>query len=142
MTTLRRRLTVMLLLPLLFTWAASFVFQYLVITEARTGIRDQSLVDAANQAILSLRSNLLAGESDERFELPPSSQYRGDRSFIQIWSLNDRRLVLWSPEAPLQPLNPTFNDGFSDVDIGGEDLRVYTLSDAFGQVQVLSLIHI
>jgi len=136
MTTLRRRLTVMLLLPLLFTWAASFVFQYLVITEARTGIRDQSLVDAANQAILSLRSNLLAGESDERFELPPSSQYRGDRSFIQIWSLNDRRLVLWSPEAPLQPLNPTFNDGFSDVDIGGEDLRVYTLSDAFGQVQV------
>ncbi len=136
MTSLRRRLTAMLLLPLLFTWAAVFGFQYLAITEARTGIRDQSLMDAANQAILSLRRNLLAGESDEHFELPPSSQYRGDRSSIQIWSLQDRRLVLWSPQAPSQPLNPTFDDGFSDGMVGGEAWRVYTLSDAFGQVQV------
>ncbi|MBB1626470.1 ATP-binding protein [Achromobacter sp. UMC71] len=136
MKTLRRRLTVMLLLPLLLTWAGVFVFQYLAITEARTGIRDQSLMDAANQTILSLRRNLLAGVSDEHFELPPSSQYRGDRSSIQIWSLQDRRLVLWSPDAPAQPLNPAFEDGFSDGNVGGEAWRVYTLSDAFGQVQV------
>lgn len=136
MTSLRRRLIAMLLLPLLFTWAAVFVFQYQALTEAHTGIRDQSLVDAANQAILSMRRNLLTAESYDRFELPPSSRYRGDRSSIQTWSLQDRRLVLWSPEAPSEPLNPTFTDGFSDGLVGGETWRVYTLSDASGQVQV------
>lgn len=136
MKTLRRRLTAMLLLPLLFTWAAVFVFQYQALTEGRTGIRDQSLKDAANQIILSLRHNFASSELDERLELPPSAQYRGDRSSFQLWSLLDRRLVLWSPEAPLQPLNPAFNDGFSDAELGGEAWRVYTLSDASGQVQV------
>ncbi|CAB3704345.1 Sensor protein QseC [Achromobacter deleyi] len=136
MKTLRRRLTITLLLTLLLTWAAVFFCQQHAMNEARTGIRDQALMDSANQTILSLRRNLLAEMTDERFELPPSSLYRGDRSLVQIWSLQERRLVLRSPEAPAQPLNPGFEDGFSDGQGEGEGLRVYTLSDAFGQVQV------
>lgn len=134
--TLRKRLTVTLLLTLLLAWAAVFSCQQHAMNEARTGIRDQALVDAANKTILTLRRNLLVEDSNERFELPPSSEYRGDRTTFQVWALPDRRLVLRSPEAPAQPMNPHFEDGFSESDINGEAWRVYALSDAFGQVQV------
>ncbi|WP_238891005.1 ATP-binding protein [Achromobacter insuavis] len=136
MKTLRKRLTVTLLLTLLLTWAAVFMCQQHAMTEARTGIRDQALVDSANQTILSLRRSLLEERPDERFELPPSSHFRGERTTVQIWSRPDRRLALRSPEAPRQPLNPEFEDGFRDSVIGGDTWRVYSLSDASGQVQV------
>lgn len=136
MKTLRRRLTVTLLLTLLVAWAGVFWCQQHAMNEARTGIRDQALADAATKAILTLRRSLLEEDSNERFELPPSQQYRGDRTTFQVWSLPDRRLVLRSPEAPVQPLSPRFEDGFHDSDIGGEVWRVYALSDAFDQVQV------
>lgn len=136
MKTLRKRLTVTLLLTLLLTWAAVFMCQQHAMTEARTGIRDQALVDSANQTILSLRRSLLEDSPDERFELPPSSHFRGERTTVQIWSRPDRRLALRSPEAPRQPLNPEFEDGFRDSVIGGDTWRVYSLSDASGQVQV------
>lgn len=136
MKTLRKRLTVTLLLTLLLTWAAVFLCQQYAMNEARTGIRDQTLVDSANQTILSLRRSLLEERPDERFELPPSSHFRGERASVQIWSLADRRLALRSPESPAQPLNPHFDDGFRDSVINGESWRVYSLSDASGQVQV------
>ncbi|WP_238926239.1 ATP-binding protein [Achromobacter xylosoxidans] len=136
MKTLRKRLTVTLLLTLLLTWAAVFMCQQHAMNEARTGIRDQSLVDSANQTILSLRRSLLEERPDERFKLPPSSHFRGERTTVQIWSKGDRRLALRSPEAPEQPLNPDFEDGFRDSVIGGDTWRVYSLSDASGQVQV------
>lgn len=136
MKTLRKRLTVTLLLTLLLTWAAVFMCQQHAMTEARTGIRDQALMDSANQTILSLRRSLLEDSPDERFELPPSSHFRGERTTVQIWSRPDRRLALRSPEAPRQPLNPEFEDGFRDSVIGGDNWRVYSLSDASGQVQV------
>ena len=44
MKTLRKRLTVTLLLTLLLTWAAVFMCQQHAMTEARTGIRDQDTV--------------------------------------------------------------------------------------------------
>lgn len=136
MKTLRKRLTVTLLLTLLLTWAAVFMCQQHAMNEARTGIRDQSLVDSANQTILSLRRSLLEERPDERFKLPPSSHFRGERTTVQIWSKGDRRLALRSPEVPDQPLNPDFEDGFRDSVIGDDTWRVYSLSDASGQVQV------
>lgn len=136
MRTLRKRLTFTLLLTLLLAWAAVFLCQQHAMNEARTGIRDQSLMDSANQTILSLRRSLIEDRPDERFELPASSHFRGERTTVQIWSLAERRLALRSPEAPTRPLNPDFEDGFRESEIGGQTWRVYSLSDASGLVQV------
>ena len=54
---------------------------------------------------------------------------------FQVWT-RDRRLVGRSTTTPSEPLNPDFDTGFSTNRIQGMGWRVYSLSDASGEVQV------
>lgn len=54
---------------------------------------------------------------------------------LQLWTL-DGRLLMRSSSAPAQPLNPSFEVGFSSHVINGERWRGYSLTDAAGEVQV------
>ncbi|MGY6269349.1 ATP-binding protein [Achromobacter denitrificans] len=137
MRTLRRQLTVTLLLTLLLAWIAVFAFQQYEAMRAQTGVRDQWLHVAANQMLASLPVSLLRNvASTERFAPPVSSHVEGDRTRFHAWSLADRRLLLRSPESPAQPLSGGFKDGYADVVAGGAAWRVFSLTDASGRVQV------
>ncbi|WP_313621950.1 ATP-binding protein [Achromobacter sp.] len=137
MKNLRRQLTVTLLLTLLLAWIAVFAFQQFETRRAQTGLQDQGLYDGANQILTAMPVSLLGNVAPaERFALPPSVAFNGDRASFQVWSLADRRPLLQSKESPAQPLNPSFRDGYADSAAGGTNWRVYSVTDATGQVQV------
>ena len=137
MKNLRRQLTVTLLLTLLLAWVFVFAFQQYETQRAQTGLQDQGLYDGANQLLTAMPVSLLGNVAPaERFALPASVQFNGDRASFQVWSLADRRLLLQSRESPAQPLSPEFRDGFVDSTANGTDWRVYSVTDAGGKVQV------
>ncbi|MGE8685611.1 MAG: ATP-binding protein [Achromobacter sp.] len=137
MKTLRRQLTVTLLLTLLLAWVAVFAFQQYETSRSQTGVRDQWLHDAANQMLASLPVSLLGNVAPtERFSPPVSGHVDGDRIRFHVWSLADRRLLMRSPESPAQPLSGGFRDGYADVSADGAGWRVFALTDASGRVQV------
>jgi len=135
--TLRRQLTLTLLLTLLLAWIAVFAFQQYETSRAQTGVRDQWLRDAADQILAALPVSLLGSVAPtERFAPPASGRVDGDRIRFQLWSLADRRLLLRSPESPAQPLSGGFAEGYADVAADGADWRAFALTDASGRVQV------
>ncbi|APX74802.1 Sensor protein qseC [Achromobacter insolitus] len=137
MKTLRKQLTLTLLLTMTLSWIAVFGFQQYEATRSQTGARDQWLHDAASQMLASLPVSLLGNEApSERFTPPTPSRVDRDKVRFHLWSLADRRLLLRSPESPEQPLSGGFRDGYSDVTADGMDWRVYAISDAQGRVQV------
>ncbi|EHK62935.1 sensor histidine kinase [Achromobacter arsenitoxydans] len=137
MKTLRRQLTVTLLLTLLLSWVLVFAFQQFETRRSQTGLQDQGLYDGANQILTAMPVSLLDNVAPaERFALPESVQFNGDRASFQVWSLADRRPLLQSKESPVQPLNPSFRNGFVDSAAGGTHWRVYSVTDATGRVQV------
>ena len=137
MKTLRRQLTLTLLLTLLLAWIAVFAFQQYETSRSQTGVRDQWLRDAAHQMLASLPVSLLGSVAPtERFASAESGHVDGDRIRFHVWSLADRRLLLRSPESPAQPLSGGFADGYADVAADGADWRVFALTDASGRVQV------
>ena len=137
MKTLRRQLTLTLLLTLLLAWIAVFAFQQYETSRAQTGVRDQWLRDAADQILAALPVSLLGSIAPtERFAPPASGRVDGDRIRFQLWSLADRRLLLRSPESPAQPLSGGFAEGYADVAADGADWRAFALTDASGRVQV------
>ncbi|CAB3912413.1 two-component sensor histidine kinase [Achromobacter denitrificans] len=137
MKTLRRQLTLTLLLTLLLAWIAVFAFQQYETSRAQTGVRDQWLRDAADQILAALPVSLLGSVAPtERFAPPASGRVDGDRIRFQLWSLADRRLLLRSPESPAQPLSGGFAEGYADVAADGADWRAFALTDASGRVQV------
>ena len=80
MKTLRRQLTLTLLLTLLLAWIAVFAFQQYETSRARTGVRDQWLRDAADQILAALPVSLLGSVAPtERFAPPASGRVDGDR---------------------------------------------------------------
>jgi signal transduction histidine kinase len=52
----------------------------------------------------------------------------------QVWL--DRRIVSRTPDAPVTPMKTSFADGFSNVRVGRQHLRVYAASSADGRLQV------
>jgi len=137
MKNLRRQLTVTVLLTLLLAWIFVFAFQQFETRRAQTGLQDQGLYDGANQLLTAMPVSVLGNVAPaERFALPASVQFNGDRASFQVWSLADRRLLLQSKESPAQPLSPDFREGFVDSTAGGKHWRVYSVTDATGRVQV------
>ncbi|SIT30115.1 ATP-binding protein [Achromobacter sp. MFA1 R4] len=137
MKNLQRQLTVTLLLTLLLAWIFVFAFQQFETRRAQTGLQDQGLYDGANQLLTAMPVSLLGNVAPaERFALPPTVQFNGDRASFQVWSLPERRPLLQSRESPAQPLNPSFQDGYTDSDAGGVNWRVHSVTDASGRVQV------
>ncbi|SSW67414.1 ATP-binding protein [Achromobacter agilis] len=137
MKTLRRQLTVTLLVTLLLAWLGVSAYQQYETLRSQTGVRDQWLYDAANQMLASMPVSLLRSVAPtERFAPPMSGHVDGDKVRFHVWSLADRRLLLRSPESPAQPLSGEFADGYADVVADGTDWRVFALSDISGRVQV------
>jgi signal transduction histidine kinase len=87
--------------------------------------------DAALQASADLILFYVPDRIGVANSLPSSAQ-----SPMTIQLLADRRIVARTPDAPASPMKASFSDGFSNVWIGHQYVRVYAASDADGRLQV------
>ncbi len=132
------------------TW---FGCQAMLMSSQHTGRWDASMQAVGQQVLLSMPEVLPAGSSDPAYSLPSQTKMQPVLMSYQVW-LRNGRSVLRSTGSPLTPWVPLDLDklaAFHMVTIDGVDWRIYTLSDASGQIQVqigksqpqlLSLLHL
>lgn len=150
---LRVRLLIALNLAVLgfsLTWFAS---QAYLMSSQHTGRWDESMQAVGQQVLLSMPNALPATSSEPAYSLPAQIKLQPVLMSYQVW-LRSGHSVLRSTGSPLTPWVPLSFDkpeGFHMVTIDGVDWRIYTLSDASGQIQVqigksqpqlLSLLHL
>jgi hypothetical protein len=126
-----------LVLWIVFAWSASLLAVYAFSTYAQTSIWDERLESIA----IKLLQMTPGGSAAQLVEPGSMLQLRGDVAAphsdlaFQVW--RDRnRLLASTPGAPAAPLRPDFGEGFATVVIGGEDWRVYSVSDSTGKFRV------
>jgi two-component system, OmpR family, sensor histidine kinase QseC len=114
------------------TWVGCFVYQF---SRQQTGVLDKMLSNIGTQVLLSMPAQLGELADSPRFKLPAGADYGGDKISFQAWDRRER-VVMASPDAPVEALKPDFSDGFAETEINGERWRVYAVSDATGLLQV------
>ena len=123
----------------LLVWAGWSLWSLLEAGKERSHLFDTELQLNARIVLQAFPKALVAQSSPTFFELRPEdarSGVYGDYEFnYQVWT-RDRRFVSRSATTPEQTLNPDFSPGFSSTQINGSTWRVYTLSDAKGEIQV------
>ncbi|ALN89037.1 ATP-binding protein [Lysobacter gummosus] len=123
---LRWKLTWVLIKTVLLAWFVWLACQVWQLSREHSGMLDNSLREIAEQVLASMPEGLerLPSRDPKRATEPVAA----DRKMsFQVWAQG--RNVVYSAAAPLQPLNPTFKDGFARRLIGGEPWQVYTLTD-------------
>ena len=135
MRSLQSRLIAAVLLVVFLFWAAWLGFQATLRSRDNTGLWDATLSEIAKEILLSLPSNLEDVAGRPTLALPPSASFKGEMASYQVWVRREQS-ALRSPGAPAMPLQPDFRDGFSNETQGGEDWRVYAITDSTGAVQV------
>jgi signal transduction histidine kinase len=144
MRSLRSRLFVMLLAAFVAAWAVALACLGFAFKRDQSGLRDQLLAEMGSEVLQSMPGDVrgLSGAANlrPRESLPSradghSHALKG-RFIFQLWIKPRRDLVVRSPSAPAAPLKPDLVDGYAQQTIGGEEWRVYALSNAEGDVQV------
>jgi len=140
MRSLRTRLFFVLLATFFLAWAIALTFLGVQLQRDRTGLWDRELGHVGRELLLSMPSDIrqLSGATNLSLgeAAPPKSQKIGDLGF-QIWIKPRREVVVRSPGASSSaPLKPDFSDGYAIRTIGGEEWRVFAVSDAQNEVQV------
>ncbi|MEH6414673.1 ATP-binding protein [Pseudomonas sp. CGJS7] len=123
---LRWKLTWVLLKTVLLAWFVWLACQIWQLGREHSGMLDNSLREIAEQVLGSMPEGLerLPSRDPKRVTVPVAA----DRKMsFQVWAQG--RNVVYSPAAPLEPLNPQFKDGFARRVINGERWQVYTLTD-------------
>jgi two-component system OmpR family sensor kinase len=136
MKSLRKRLAAALLLTMTLAWFAAFALQHRMVTDEQTGQWDQSLRDAAVQAMTLAPDSLLERAPGAGLAVATTPEEDADQTRVQVWSLADRRLLQRTPDTPDAPFVADFKPGYATSDSGGQTWRVYALNDASGRVQV------
>lgn len=131
MTSLRRRLFLLLLAATGAIWFCAVAWIYLGSRSELEHVLDTRLQEAARMVhSLVASGNMPAAAAAPAFE---DAGYSRQLS-CQIWSL-DGRLLARSSGAPDQSLAQDA-EGFSDREVGGEPWRIYTIVDATKGVRV------
>lgn len=136
MKSLRKRLAAALLVTTTLAWFAAFALQHRLTTDEQTGLWDQSLRDAAVQALTLAPASLLEHAPVAGLDIATTEQEHAAQTRLQIWSLADRRLLQHTPDAPEAPFVADFSPGFASVEADGRTWRVYAVNGASGRVQV------
>ncbi len=124
---LRWKLTWVLIKSVLLAWFVWLSCQIWQLGREHSGLLDNSLREIAEQVLGSMPEGIerLPGRDPSR---PPNPVVSADRKIsFQVWA--DGRNVVYSAAAPLQPLDPSFRDGFVRRVVDGERWQVFTLSD-------------
>ena len=138
MPSLRGRLFATLLGLFVCAWAILGVYVYMQLAQARSGLMDNGLDQVANAILLSMPRDIahLSDISNLTLKSGVSTPLAKPGQSVQVWSKARREIVLRSTGSSSMPLKPDFTDGFETVHSGGEEWRVYAISDALDEVQV------
>jgi len=134
---LKGRMISALVLWIVFAWSASLAVVYVASTFSQTSIWDERLQSIA----IKLLQMMPAGTGSEgatpnsTLQLPPGVVAHNKDLTFQMWS-SQSRLLASTPDAPGAPLRSDFGEGFATVVIGGQDWRVYSVSDRTGKFHV------
>ena len=116
----------MILLTVFTLWAAVLWFTWWRTNSDINNVYDAELVQVAK--LLAVATAHEAAEHDlDEYEADLSMSGFKFPLIFQIWNHSDR-LMVKGPDAPSHPLSPSTSDGFSDVTIGGDGWRVYTMN--------------
>jgi two-component system sensor histidine kinase QseC len=132
------------------TW---FGCQAVLMSSQHTGRWDESMQAVGQQVLSSMPEVLPAGSSEPAYSLPAQIKLQPVLMSYQVWLRNGRSVLrsTGSPLTPWVPLSFDTPEAFHMVTIDDVDWRIYTLSDASGQLQVqigksqpqlLSLLHL
>jgi two-component system sensor histidine kinase QseC len=137
---LRVRLVGTLLTIFIATWAAVGIYACVQIAQARSGSMDDELGEIAHIVLLSMPSDIgEVASTGSNLALPRGESAHFEklgRLSFQVWSKSRNEMVVRSAGSGPRALKPDFEDGFATVTLGGEDWRVYAVSDARNEVQV------
>ena len=137
---LRGRLVGTLLTIFVAIWLAVGIYACTQIAQARSGSMDDELGEIARIVLLSMPSDIGSVSSTaSNLALPSGESAHFDklgRLSFQVWVKPRREMVVRSAESASTALKSDFEDGVATVTIGGEDWRVYAISDARGEIQV------
>jgi two-component system OmpR family sensor kinase len=150
---LRVRLLIAINLAVLAFSLTWFGCQAMLMSSQHTGRWDASMQAVGQQVLLSMPEVLPAGSSEPAYSLPMQTKLQPVLMSYQVWLRNGRSVLrsTGSPPTPWVPLSFDKPEAFHMVTIDGVDWRIYTLSDATGQIQVqigksqpqlLSLLHL
>lgn len=139
MRSLRLRLFVILLGTFVVAWAVALFYLGAQQARERSSLLNRTLGDIAREVLLSMPSDVHRLSSATGLRLatpPPPKSGKMTRMLFQVWIKQRRVVVVRSPGMSTAPLKPDFTDGYATQTIGGEEWRVYAISDAEGEVQV------
>lgn len=139
MRSLRLRLFVLLLGTFVAAWAVALFYLGVQQTRERNSLLNRTLGDIAREVLLSMPADVhrLSGTTGLRLATPPPPKSgKMTRMLFQVWIKQRREVVVRSPGMSTAPLKPDFSDGYATQTIGGEEWRVYAISDVEGKVQV------
>ncbi len=138
MHSLRGRLFGTLLAIFICAWAAFGLYVCMQFRQARIGVMDHGLDELANTVLLSMPSDIaqLSGGSNLRLKQGEPARVENLARNVQVWNKARHDLLLRSASAISAPLKADFADGFANVQIAGEEWRVYAISDSRNEVQV------
>lgn len=135
MSSLRKRLFVILVAATGIIWLSAVAWIYLGSRAQLEHVLDTRLQEAARMvSSLVAGGNMAAADAAASVAAPAQAGYERQLS-CQIWSL-DGRLVARSSGAPDQRLTDSAA-GFSEQLVGGETWRVFTIEDASKGVRVM-----
>jgi len=140
MTSLCNRLVAALLLSMTLCWVIWMGFNISQMSRQQTGMWDASLREVGNQILLSMPGSLASLAHNPSYQpfytLPPSESPGVEDLTYQVWNLAERTLLLRSPGAPQTPLVPSFAQGLNHPQGDPDGWRIYSVSDAGGEIQV------
>ncbi|MCU0952334.1 MAG: ATP-binding protein [Burkholderiaceae bacterium] len=140
--TLRRRLLVLLLVAAPLLWLLTLLLTVLLVRKEINELFDTQQVRLARQVLTLLPAEPMALAGTALAPLPPTAKGRGSghgdaeiaEMAIAVASA-DGRLLLTDREGPGLPL--TEPAGFTDIAVGADDWRVYTLLSEGGDWRVV-----
>ena len=135
---LRVRLLKNLMLAIVLVWASWFGCQAVQMARTQNGHWDTMMRGIGQQILRSVPPNLTVSSAQAGLRLPADITALPEHLSYQVWH-RDGHAVLRSvdaPAAPFVPLQFDRPDWLGTADVAGKRWRVYTLSDATGEVQV------
>ncbi|MEO8154599.1 MAG: ATP-binding protein [Rhizobacter sp.] len=138
LSSLRIRLLLGIMVAVFAIWGVWFAAHALQSSNMHQAHWDASLETVGQQVLLSMPAVLPSMSSEPAFSLPAQMRQLPEQMSYQVW-LNNGRTVLRSPKSPTTPWVPLRFDtapAIEQVTVAGDAWRVYTLSDASGQMQV------
>jgi two-component system OmpR family sensor kinase len=136
MNSLRVRLLCGMLVGIIAFGAAWYSLRAWELNLPETGYVDERLRDIARLTVESIPRTLSPDGSVAAYSLADTMEDPVTETIFQVWHMPTRKLVLRSPITPDAPLKPDFTAGYGYNFVGGEEWRVYAISDATGTIQV------